>query len=717
MGLLAERLNLRLFIDGIEVPVMGAKTTFSEGTVATADIQVVATDEIYDIEPRAFVTLFVYDGDDYIENPLTGDPDLKIGPNDIRRWKLLFSGELVAVSLNKQAGGRAATLSCADVTNYFDFIRQQYINFRNGGVELFESAFMGVKQDRLKFFDVLTTGIESKLYVWLTQSRNADGNASLFLGVQRMLREMFFSVNNFYAEAFNRLRVGDQIVGLSEDETAAALFKLQFAEKFMKNQVGGAGGQVTARQLLDLLLGPVFHSYVTVPCPKFDRKGTSIGLKLDPKKKEDKALLDGIISRPTSWEGASLNATIIKPDTWFVAAPLCNVLFPHQYTSLTYGRNYLAEPTRLFLRTSLIFTGKDKWITERFYAPDFSEFNTLLYQEGGYLDRMANTVLSHEKFVGLNPAQMWQEDLAAYVQTGSRREYFSFLADYLFYKYKFGTRAVNVSGPLNLNLVPGYPAVVIDRVSSDTGITRHFIGHVTTLSHSVDQTGGFTHFNMQGARVHDEGVDIDQKGRDVEEIATRGTDGFLDDRYSPSQIGEGVYQKLFGCGAVTDARFLESAAETKEDKLFSGQIYAGTWSSGQGAVPTSVAFLAFLYRRVVEVGADVRLFTQGITRRPKANFAEMMGIGYASMPTENNQTPGYSDAEIQRLKETDPDLAQNENGFFATAVDPTAVDTTQATYTGTDGNESRYELDSNLKARQEKVLAYVESLRLRGMRG
>ena len=697
MGLVAERLNLRLFIDGVEVPVIGAKCTFSEGTVATAEIQLIATDELYDIEPRAFVTLFVYDNYDYVPTP--GGSSTRIGPHDLRRWKLLFAGEYVAVGLQKSAGSRQATISCACPTNYLDFIRQQYINFRNGGVELFEAAFMGVKQDRLKFFDVVTQGVNSKLYVWLTQSRNANGEPSLYLGVQRMLREMFFSVNDFYAEAFNRLRIGDTIVGLAEDETAAKLFNLQFFEKFIKNKVGGAGGMVTARQLIDLLLGPVFHTYVTVPFPRFDRTGASAGVQLNPNNAADIPLLDGIIGRENAWPGAALHYTVIKPDTWFMAPPACNVVFPHQYNSLSYQRNFLAEPTRLFLRTSLIFTENDSWLTERFYAPDFEAFNQLLYQKGGYLDRMATTLLPHEEFIGLNPAQVWQADLAAYVQKGPRREYFGKLADYLYWKYRFGTRSVNVSGPLNMNLLPGYPGLVMDRMDSDAGVTRHYMGSITTVMHSVDQNGGWTSFSMAGARTHDEVADFDGAGRTLEEITSRGTDGFLDDRYDVTTIGDSVYQPLFGCPSLydigldlTDLADLDGISKTP--------------------VVSSVRALETTYRTVLGSSSDIRVFTDSITQRPKANFAEMMGLLLARIQSEFVSQEAFSYAT-----ETDPELLQNPEGFFSSAISTVSQTVENATYTSANGTKGQYALKAHMEARQDKVLAYADSLRLRGLRG
>lgn len=844
MGMVAERLNLRLFIDGIEVPVVGAKCTFSEGAPASAEVQVVATDQVYDLTPRSFVTLFVYDNFDYVDDPATGERNaLRIGPHDLRRWKLLFSGELVAVSMSKQSGSRAASLTCVDTTNYWDFIKQQYINFRSGGVELFEAAFLGIKQDRLKFFDVVTQGVHSKLYTWLTQSKNSKGEPSLYLGIQRLLREMYFSVNDFYAEAFNRLRIGDTIVGLEEDETAANLFSLQFFEKFIKNQVGGAGGMITARQLVNSLLGPVFHTYVTVPFPKFDRRGDSLGFRVE----EASDLANGIIDRSASWETASLNQTIIKPDTWFLAPPACNVVFPHQYRSLTYSRNYLAEPTRLFLRTSLIFTGQDKWMTERFYAPDFEVFNALLYQKGGYLKRMAQTLLPHERFVGLNPVQVWQSDLPAYVQKGARREYLAQLADYLYWKYKFGTRTVNVSGPLNLNLVPGYPGLVMDRVDTQVGVTRHFLGNIRSVVHSVDQAGGWTHYSLVGARVHDESIDYDEalhgEIRSLEEITSRGTDGYLDDRYDVERIGPEVYRNLFGCGSIVDVlsqeeRFkvftrevtrvveremnqseidaINEATQQATDVInvvyqeafnqsdagpdniagFSSEeanevvaevqdalnkkieaIAAGATTSVTETVeekvkldlvPLAVQKLHDSYRKALKSEADISRFTAGITNRPKANFAELMGVDLQNVPprrSDVNEAVATA-RSIEALKKQDPEIAENE-GFFASAVNPQAKSTADNSYgTGKYGTvqvprkvveevtvvpeeevfdsfgnpqtipevtqsvekvvydtergdevRGKYPLQENLEARREKVLAYVGSLMFRGMRG
>ena len=755
---IAKRLNLRLFIDGVEVPVIGARCTFGDNTDAQADIQLVATDQVFDLLPRSMVLLFYYEDSDFIyrEGSESG-----LGLGDPRRWKLLFAGELANIKLQKQEGQRAAILTCVGPMNYLDFIKQHYLNFRNGGIEFFENAFMGVTTDKIKNYDVVGKGVHSNLFVWLSASKvkvqNADGStesySNIYTGTQRVVREMFFASSVFYAQAFNRWRIGDLLVGVPEDKTAAKLMKLDFFQKFIKNRVGGAGGMVSARQMVNQLLGTVMHSMTTIPCPRFDPSGAALGMDIQVDAPE--LAKQTVSDQP--WEGASLNYVVVKPDTWFLAPPICNVVFPHQYNSMSFQRSYLSEPTRLMLRTSLFFSGRDKWLTERFYAPDFSEVAEIMYREGGYLDRMAEVLMPHEEFVGLNPIFTWESDLGAYVQKGGRREYLSKLCDYLFWKYRFSTRSTNVSGPFNPNLVPGYPGLVMDQTGSPGTISRHYVGNIQTVVHSIDQQGGWTHFTMVGCYQHNETADFDGKGRNINQVTRRGTDGFLDDRYDWENIGQEVYQTLFGCGSLQDA--LDSDGNLVQDLLErlpgedTGDLLA------DDPLIRSVAALQLLYQVVTGNEGNVNSFTQSLTQRPKANMVEVLGLSIAmAMERQGDSTEEYfgSLALYDRIADE-----LGEDGFFSAAVDPQSpvddtyvstkrtyrrvVDvpehqeeeykqddftlqfvgtgefkTVKATYKTVSVEESEstnYGLKDAVKARQAAVLAYIRSLTFQGLRG
>jgi hypothetical protein len=747
MGLIAEKLKLRLFVDGIELPVIGARCTFTEGAPATAEIQIIATDEAHDIPARSFVNLFYYDNHDFDTDVSSGTKSVrKLGPHDLRRYKLMFTGEVAGIGFQKSGSSRAATLQCIDCTSYLDFIKQHYVNFSNGGIELFENAFMGVRLDRTQNFDVVTKGAQSNLYVWLTAQTNASGEPNLYGGVHRVIRESFFSANYFYARAYNRVRFGDTVVGIKEDSTAGELFDLQFFEKFIKNQVGGKGGWVAARSMINALLGPVFHTYVTVPCPYFDLQGRALGIG-DPE--EEGSYSSEVVGR-SAYPGSSLNTHVIKPDTWFLAPPNCNVIFPHMYDQISFSRNYLAEPTRIFLRSKLLFNGKnDKWLTERLYGPDFEEFNKQFHSAGGYLKRMASQLMAHEDHVGLNPIEVWQSELAAFVQDGPRREYLARLTDYLYWKYRFGTRQLSVSMPFNPDIIPGYPGVVMDRVGSSfesqlneegepNRVSRHYTGNVASVVHSLNQSGARTFATFLGARVHDETADFDFKGRSLEEVTQRGTDGFLDDRYDNSRIGSEVYDVLFGCGSITDALDEQGISEDLAGELQTefNRIFKDT---KRGGITKSIDYLQVLYRTAVREGMDINLFAKSVTNRPKANLLQMLGKPLLL---------GLSEEEASSISTAfDDDPSLGEYGFFATATDPTAPDTSlentkyvarkgvtvsvppvaeagtgrtdlsPKTKTVFENSEGNYKLKEHLEARQKLVKKYLNSLRFRGLRG
>ena len=100
-------LHLRLFLEGVEVPVVSAQIQIAANTPASASIQVIATDKVLDLLPRTVVHLFFYDyveaGNTALERDpasrvydATGEEVLDYNDQDFfnSRYKLLFMGEM-----------------------------------------------------------------------------------------------------------------------------------------------------------------------------------------------------------------------------------------------------------------------------------------------------------------------------------------------------------------------------------------------------------------------------------------------------------------------------------------------------------------------------------------------------------------------------------------------------------------------------------------------
>ena len=132
----AQTLHLRLFLEGIEVPVIGAQVQCAPNSPAVATIQIAPLVEATRLHPRTTVHLFFLDlyatplaisGNTHQGQAATSPTDAEAtsqGTSDDTRWKLLFGGEVVGFTWTKDALNRSVILQCEDWSNYWDYALQ-----------------------------------------------------------------------------------------------------------------------------------------------------------------------------------------------------------------------------------------------------------------------------------------------------------------------------------------------------------------------------------------------------------------------------------------------------------------------------------------------------------------------------------------------------------------------------------------------------------------
>ena len=227
---------------------------------------------------------------------------------------------------------------------------------------------------------------------------------------------------------------------------------------------------------------------------------------------------------------ARLNQQIFRPDVWFSAPPRCNVLFPESYYSLTYQRAFMQEPTRLLLKTNNEFFGSDELFDQFYYAPKGFTLKT-----GGreLQDVMSNGILDHELFTGILPIFEKMGELNIFgARSGTVKGQVPKVGlaqrstNFLYFKYRFAARQMQISGKFNPYVACGFPALVIDKYvneeslklreqliqqsgrKTDPDVTQllgtHFLCNFTEVSHSVSQQDGSTNYNCSYARQTDE---------------------------------------------------------------------------------------------------------------------------------------------------------------------------------------------------------------------
>lgn len=276
---------------------------------------------------------------------------------------------------------------------------------------------------------------------------------------------------------------------------------------------------------------------------------------------------------------AVLKQQIIRPDVWFSAPPRCNVLFPDQYTSLSYNRQFMAEPTRLLLKTNDEFFGEDELFDHFYFAP---KAVTLKSERNTLQAILKGDILDHELFTGILPVfeKMGEFNIfaiksgitdadtanhAGEVGTALRGGPQNKIGlaqrstNFLYFKYRFAPRQLQVTGKFNPYIACGFPGLIIDKYVDIQTFKLHnellkslpdsdqfpqrelnkmlgtqFLGNFTEVTHQIDQSQGTTLINCSYARQPEESVEF--LGSVQEELVLK--------QQGPAATRKGVYAAI-----------------------------------------------------------------------------------------------------------------------------------------------------------------------------
>jgi hypothetical protein len=275
---IGHKLSMRLFLEGVEVPVIGASITVAANSPATCSVQIVATDKILEILPRTLVHLFFYD---FVMGEAATDTNVQ---EDIENsaYKLLFVGEVQGLAFQKDTGARAVMLNCVDLSNYWDTTYQY--NFKGSLLSGKQyAAFIGANTNYLK--GPLGKGVGSIAALLNGRSVNYPKLKGLLAGIVRVLETIggayygdttFRGVTDFAAIAELRLKILQQICAAEADDSTAKLFARKTFNMWMNRQMGGLGKLVTFRGLTQLLQKFIFHDIYPCPSPRYVQKQEGI---------------------------------------------------------------------------------------------------------------------------------------------------------------------------------------------------------------------------------------------------------------------------------------------------------------------------------------------------------------------------------------------------------------------------------------------------------
>jgi len=311
-----QRLRLRLFLEGIEVPIVAANVQTAPNSPIVCSIQIPPLAEGTRFLPRTLVHVFFLDmyeqksplvrkgmggrseqSPSRHEKTLQGFDPLAYRnevPSDVQqalvnaesdlnndRYKCLFVGEVIGFQWTKAQSQRSLVLQCADLSNYWDYAYQ----WSNTGIfgPGIKAVFSGGATNL--FTDFLSNKGEV-----LTRLASAGGcntypkMKGLSAGIIRLLEAIggvyqvrgnggsvkkIAGQNIFFSLAELRLHLTQMIGAIEEDPTSSRILARQGYSGLFSRLLGGLGGQTSFRQAVNALSGIIFHEMYAQPCPRY----------------------------------------------------------------------------------------------------------------------------------------------------------------------------------------------------------------------------------------------------------------------------------------------------------------------------------------------------------------------------------------------------------------------------------------------------------------
>lgn len=303
----AQKLHLRLFLEGVEVPVISASVQSQPNAAAACTIQIPANDLALQLRPRTLVHLYFYDfyrgapasdrawvaGQNMAVQNRDRDPDLDgiIGPErfesspeqenedlENQNYRLLFGGEVVGVNYEKTPMSRSITIQCLDWSMYWDYAFQYQVSGYSLGGGGYRAAFTGASTTLFNSFlegsgDIVVGLMETPPRAYPKLQGTLLGAITHIIeaiGGVNFGRNSIRGVNDFFSIAELRLKI-TQMLGANpfDQESERRLMSANGFGSLFRRALSGLGKQVSVRDVLNALQKYIFHEVVPTTSPHF----------------------------------------------------------------------------------------------------------------------------------------------------------------------------------------------------------------------------------------------------------------------------------------------------------------------------------------------------------------------------------------------------------------------------------------------------------------
>lgn len=283
-------LGIRLFLEGIEVPVISSQVNIMPDQPSTASIQVIPSDMGLHLLPRTLVHLFYLDDELLPDPPPAPRVDGDNVENNLNRfdapdeqYKIMFTGEVVGFTYGKNPSTRQLVLQCIDLSSYWDTCYQWFADYSVGGNGLTDKS-AGFTGGGKSLFNSVAGGhqwVIGRLLNTKPKSAEYQKTKGLLAGILHLFEAIggikyrsngepgFNGVNDFFTIAELRYNLLGMIGALEEDETSAKMYANKAFRSWLRNGMTSLGTLLSFRDIINHVNRHIFHHIYPNPCAKY----------------------------------------------------------------------------------------------------------------------------------------------------------------------------------------------------------------------------------------------------------------------------------------------------------------------------------------------------------------------------------------------------------------------------------------------------------------
>lgn len=276
-----RKVEVRVFLEGIEVDVLSVRVTGGVNEAGTAVIEIPPTDAVHRLLPRTLVHVFYFEGGSVWADPTNPDgkpSDSSGDPADPVNWRLLFAGEVLAYGYANAGGARQISLQCQDFSSYWQQARMYWgaNNLANYGYK--NAVLAGATQVYSGSTRVDST--DALLKLLLAKPTTIPRLTGLLGGVIALLEaatgvyhpnadKKFRGLNDFMSQAEIRLHLTHMIGAASNDDSSTKFLDTTQFSQYLRRSGRAMGATASFMDIVQLMMNRIYYQWSSVPAPPY----------------------------------------------------------------------------------------------------------------------------------------------------------------------------------------------------------------------------------------------------------------------------------------------------------------------------------------------------------------------------------------------------------------------------------------------------------------